>query len=78
MSVLLLSARLIAASCLAAGTFHPGPSKNLKEQPASITVLLLMEKSSPRRAWQLFQGSRRRQQEAWNGRATGSGATGTL
>lgn len=32
-SVLLLSSLLIAASCLAAGTFHPGPSKSLKEQP---------------------------------------------
>lgn len=33
MSQLVLSLAVIAASCLAAGTFHPGPSKSLKEQP---------------------------------------------
>lgn len=56
MSVLPLSSLVIAASRLAAGTFHPGPSKSLKEQPGFYYLPITEGEINPRTSLATFSG----------------------
>lgn len=54
--MLLLSSLLIAASSLAAGTFHPGPSKSLKEQPGFYYFPITNGEIKPQTSLATFSG----------------------
>lgn len=56
MSELVLSLAVIVASCLAAGTFHPGPSKSLKEQPRFYYLPITNGEIKPQTGSATFSG----------------------